>query len=52
MRTSGQNPVPCQRMVAAWRRMSARGRMLAGYIAFFAAALLIFDAMIFLSLLP
>ncbi len=52
MRTSGQSPVPCQRKAAAWRRLSARGRMLTGYIAFFTAALLIFDAMILLSLLP
>ena len=45
-------PVSCQRKAAAWRRMSSSGRMLAGYIAYFTAALLIFDAMILLSLLP
>lgn len=37
---------------AAWRRMSPSRRMLASYIAFFTVALLIFDAMILLSLLP
>ncbi|MBE9553644.1 MAG: hypothetical protein IMF05_09300 [Proteobacteria bacterium] len=52
MRISSQFPVPCQRKAAAWRRMGASGRMLVGYIAFFTVALLIFDAMILLSLLP
>ena len=52
MRISSQFPVHCKRKGAARRRMSARGRMLAGYIAFFTVALLIFDAMILLSLLP
>ena len=52
MRISSQFPVPCQRKGAVWRRMSASGRMLTAYIVFFAVALLIFDAMIFLSLLP
>jgi len=52
MRASGPGRFPCQRNGAAWRRLSAGKRMLAGYIAFFAAALLIFDAMILLSLLP
>jgi hypothetical protein len=34
------------------RRLGPGGRMLAGYVAFFTVALLIFDAMILLSLLP
>ena len=34
------------------RRLGPDGRMLAGYAAFFAVALLIFDAVILLSLLP
>ena len=52
MRTSSQTTTLSQRKAAAWRRMGASGRMLAGYIAFFTVALLIFDAMILLSLLP
>jgi hypothetical protein len=41
-----------QRRHAAIRRMSTANRMLAGYVGFFAVALLIFDAVIVLSLLP
>ncbi len=52
MRISSQTPVPCQRKDAAWRRISPSRRMLASYIAFFTVALLVFDAMILLSLLP
>ena len=52
MKINSQTTTLSQRKAAAWRRMSARGRMLAGYIAFFTVALLIFDAMILMSLLP
>jgi hypothetical protein len=52
MRKSSQTTIFSQRKAAAWRRMGASGRLLAGYIAFFTVALLIFDAMILLSLLP
>ena len=52
MTISSQTPVPCQRKDTAWRRMSPSKRMFASYIAFFTVALLIFDAMILLSLLP
>lgn len=52
MRTSDQAPHFCQRTATLWQRMDAGARILAGYIAFFTVALLIFDAMIFLSLLP
>ena len=53
MTTTGkQGPVPHKRKSTAKRRLSAGGRMLIGYLTFFAAALLIFDALILISLLP
>lgn len=53
MTTTGEwAPVPYQRKSAARRRLSARGRMLVGYLTFFAVSLLIFDALILMSLLP
>lgn len=52
MKTNSQSPQPRQRMPATWRRLGANGRMLASYIAFFAVSLLVFDAVILLSLLP
>ena len=52
MKTDNQPPRLPQRLPATWRRMSASDRMLAGYVAFFTVALLLFDAMIVLSLLP
>ena len=52
MGTVGHIQLPHQRKDDAWRRMGAGGRMLTGYVAFFAVSLLTFDAMILLSLLP
>jgi hypothetical protein len=45
-------PVPYKRKRAAKRRLSVRGRLLVGYLTFFAISLLIFDALVLVSLLP
>jgi hypothetical protein len=45
-------PVPYTRKRAAKRRLSVRGRLLVGYLTFFAISLLIFDALVLVSLLP
>jgi len=50
--TGPQHAFPCPRRRSSLRRLGADGRMLAGYVAFFAVALLIFNAMILASLLP
>jgi len=52
MTTGKQTPVPCRRKGAARRRLGASGRMLVSYLAFVAVSLLIFDALILMSLLP
>ena len=52
MSTNSQISAPGLRKIDARRRRSANWRMLAAYCAFFTVALLIFDAMILLSLLP
>ena len=52
MTTGEQAPVPYLRKNATKRRLGAGGRIRVGYLAFFAVALLIFDAMILVSLLP
>ena len=52
MSTTGQISAPRLRKADARRRRGANRRMLAAYCAFFTVALLIFDAMILLSLLP
>ncbi len=49
--TDNWAPVPYQRKSAARRRLSARGRLLVGYVTFVAVSLLIFDALILMSLL-
>lgn len=43
---------PCKREANARPRLGANERMLAAYFAYFTVALLIFDAVIFLSLVP
>jgi len=52
MTTGKQDPIARRRKGAAKRRLSASGRMLVSYLAFVAASLLIFDALILMSLLP
>jgi len=47
---SDEAPVPYRRSTG-WRGMSAGGRALAGYVAFFGVALVLFGGMILLSLL-
>lgn len=53
MTISPPQPALCRRRKPAlWRRLGPGGRLLAGYVAFFAVSLGIFDAVILLSLLP
>lgn len=45
-------PTACQRSAAKWQRFDADGRIVVAYTGFFVIALLIFDAVTLLSLLP
>jgi hypothetical protein len=45
-------PIACQRGAAKWQRIDVDERIMAAYAGFFVIALLIFDAVTLLSLLP